>query len=182
MLYSDVDCRMYIGGSRNIKHRVHGHLSGLRLGKHENTVLQKFADEHGVAAIKYAVLEECPVEQLVEREQYYLDIMEPLFNQCPLSDSQRGAKRTPETVERIRISQLGKKCPGVSEANRRRRGVKHTEDAKAKIGKANRGRPRPALAELNRSRRGKPLSPKHRANVSRGSRQAWERRKLQGEN
>lgn len=66
--------QVYIGQAQDIRTRWMGHKSSLRLKSHRNCHLQADWDKYGAKVFKFKVLEYCPVEQLVEREQHFLDV------------------------------------------------------------------------------------------------------------
>ena len=73
------DC--YIGQSIDIGRRWRSHLScHSREGTHYEYYLYRAFRKYGVDNFKFEVLEECPVELLTEREQWYYDKMKPSYN------------------------------------------------------------------------------------------------------
>jgi DNA-binding CsgD family transcriptional regulator len=71
---------IYIGQAKDIDKRWKQHIDGLDNQRHANRYLRKAWAEHGKNAFKFEVLEHCKVDQLTEREQYYLDIHTPTGN------------------------------------------------------------------------------------------------------
>jgi len=121
--------RRYIGSAKNIRHRWNVHRSDLELGRHGNGHLLKAWRKYGAEAFLWVVLEECGLDVLIEREQFYLDcayaVNEVLFNLCPTAGNSLGHKWTPE--------QRAYKADSV-------RGFHHTDAAKRKISEGARGR------------------------------------------
>ena len=66
--------KVYIGQSVNIEGRWAKHLTLLQHNKHGNKHLQSAWNKYGSGSFVFSVLEECCVEQLTEREQYYIDL------------------------------------------------------------------------------------------------------------
>lgn len=66
--------KIYVGQSINIQRRWWTHGAGSQLSCPK---LHRAIKKHGKAAFTYTVLEECPEEQLTEREQFYLDTLQP---------------------------------------------------------------------------------------------------------
>ena len=72
---------MYIGSSTNIGGRKDKHFSLLRHGKHLNHRLQAAVYELGIENFRLMILEfVSDLSQLVEREQYYIDLYQPVYN------------------------------------------------------------------------------------------------------
>lgn len=88
---------LYIGSSVNLRQRLHGHRGALRRGEHGNSHLQHAYDKYGDNAFHFEIVEQVSCkEDLVEREQYYLDTLKPYYNIHPNARSSLGVKRTPE--------------------------------------------------------------------------------------
>lgn len=68
IIYSELDSRVYIGSSKNIKRRIQRHLSKLKLGKHSNRYLQRFSNKYGIINIKWKLLDICNEDELLELE------------------------------------------------------------------------------------------------------------------
>lgn len=65
--------RFYIGSAKNIKKRWIRHLNDLKNNKHINILLQRAYNKYGVNAFIFEVIEKCNFEDLIVREQFYLD-------------------------------------------------------------------------------------------------------------
>lgn len=70
----------YVGSSINIHKRWIKHLSRLRLKEHHSEKLQSDWEFFGAHNFTLEILELCDEEQLVQREQYYIDTLHPLYN------------------------------------------------------------------------------------------------------
>ncbi len=120
---------IYIGQTQDFRQRWRKHLSMLRRGCHDNRHLQSAWNKYGEQAFKFKKLEYCPVGQLNEREQHYLDVY-MAKNMCynlaidALSPS-RGRKMSDEQRQRLSIINKGRK---VSESTR----LKQSEAGKNK--------------------------------------------------
>lgn len=68
-----INCKRYIGLSRNIEQRWNEHRSKLRRGKHGNVYLQRAWDNYGEDVFKFYIVEICDSNILSEREQYYIN-------------------------------------------------------------------------------------------------------------
>lgn len=66
--------KVYIGQSTNIESRWEHHLTALRHNKHRNAHLQNSWNKYGANCFIFSILEECSIDELTEREQYYIDL------------------------------------------------------------------------------------------------------------
>lgn len=72
-IYNLVNNKLYIGSSKNIDKRRKLHIYQLNNNQHINICLQRSWNKHGENAFEFRILEECILEKLIEREQYWLD-------------------------------------------------------------------------------------------------------------
>lgn len=74
--------KTYVGASRNIPRREYEHFRDLHLGKHHCKAMQSdFNDSaSGNSAVSFRVVQYCPESELVEREQFHIDAIEPIYN------------------------------------------------------------------------------------------------------
>lgn len=68
-----INHKVYIGKSINIKSRFNSHIKNLKNNKHINPHLQKSWNKYGPENFSFEVIEECSVEQLNDREIYWLN-------------------------------------------------------------------------------------------------------------
>lgn len=67
-----INGKRYIGQSNDIKNRFRQHKSKLNNNKHPNNLLQNAWNKYGCAAFEFNVVEECSVEELNDKEVYYI--------------------------------------------------------------------------------------------------------------
>lgn len=125
---------VYIGSGASIENRWSNHKLRLRKGNHHSIYLQRAYDKYGLDAFKFSIVEiVASVEDLIQREQYYIDQMletlpiDKIYNMSKVAGSTRGRKATDE--ERKRMSET-------------RKGRKHTLEAIQKMVDANIGKPK----------------------------------------
>jgi len=77
-----IECngKYYIGSSKNINKRWLRHINDLKNNKHVNIHLQRVFNKYGIEKFNFSIIEECNVETLLIREQYYLDLNKNGFN------------------------------------------------------------------------------------------------------
>ena len=102
-----INDKIYIGSAVNIRQRWYVHITRLRYNKHHSPHLQSAWNKYGEENFEFSILEECePIkETLLEREQYYLDILHPEYNISPTAGSPLGTKRSEETRLKMSIAQ-----------------------------------------------------------------------------
>lgn len=94
--------KIYIGSAVNLSNRKSSHFSKLRKNKHFNNHLQNSFNKYGKDNFEFIILEECNVENLIEREQYYIDNFKPQYNKRIIAESNIGCKRTKKQIEASR--------------------------------------------------------------------------------
>lgn len=72
--------KKYVGSNKNLYQRLMKHRTYLRKNIHENKKLQNSWNKHGEDCFQYFILEFCSEEQLLEREQFYIDTLKPWYN------------------------------------------------------------------------------------------------------
>jgi group I intron endonuclease len=155
------DGRQYIGSAVSIRARWGHHRYRLRNGEHHSSYLQRVWSKYGESEFTFTVLECCLPEELIIREQWWIDNLKPEFNILQKAGSWLGQKHTEESkrkiAERAKISQLGRK---------------HSEESKLKRSIALKGRkPSPqTIAATIKACKGRKLTPEHRAKIAIASR------------
>lgn len=79
LIYNQVNNDCYIGHSMNVGNRKTKHISLLSNNKHSNELLQNAVNQYGIENFKIGVLE-YTTENLLEKEQKYVDILKPKYN------------------------------------------------------------------------------------------------------
>lgn len=129
------DC--YVGSSARLAHRRQQHFNALRRGCHACQHLQRSFDKYGESSFVFSVLEETLPEKdvLIQREQHWMDTLQPRFNKRVVAHSNLGMKNSEET--RLKKSEAAKKRPPhspevIARIAAKRRGSKRSEAAKRK--------------------------------------------------
>lgn len=107
----------YVGSAKNLRIRLKGHYLGTR----SNLILQKAISKYGISQFYFVVLEYCEIEDLIKREQYYIDQLNPIYNILKVAGSSLGYRHTEEYKELF----SGEKHPFF--------GKTHTESTKNQI-------------------------------------------------
>lgn len=101
--------KFYVGSSQNINRRWGKHLQKLNTNTHPNIHLQRSFNVHGEYNFELSVLEYCCLDDLIPREQHYIDELKPHYNIARVAGSSVGVVRSDETKEKLRIIGTGKK-------------------------------------------------------------------------
>lgn len=111
--------KCYIGSSKDIRRRFILHRYQLNKGTHHTPHLQYAWKKRGASAFSFEILEICAAEELIAREQWWMDRFpaEIRYNKHPIAGRTEGVKRSAATIEKHRA-------------------LRHTEEAKAKMREA----------------------------------------------
>ncbi len=126
--------KVYVGSAKDVLKRRRAHLNNLTKGKHENTKLQRSWNYHGPVVWTWFLVERCPSDLLIPREQHWIDWFDAVrtgYNICPIAGSPGGKPHTDESKKKIsdaaKISQRGERNGFF--------GGHHTENTKAMLRK-----------------------------------------------
>ena len=104
-----LDRAVYVGSSQNIARRWREHISRLRKGTAPNPKLQNTWRKYGANAFEFTVLEDCPIEKLVEREEFWMLALAPTCNLADAADApMRGRTASAETRQKLSAAMKGK--------------------------------------------------------------------------
>jgi len=154
--------KLYIGSSVQLFTCFNEHLKGFR----SNTILQNAINKYNLQDFIFIVFEYCEPEDLISREQFYLDALEPEFNILKVAGSSLGYKHTEELltklsqpkseITRAKISlaqsgennpmfgRTGENHPMFGRTGENHPGKSHSEETKVLISLANKGKIRSA--------------------------------------
>lgn len=124
--------KVYVGSAISFSKRWNRHKYDLRNQKHHSQHLQNSWNKHNEENFVFEILEECSREQLIEREQYWLDKTQSYcckrgYNICPLAKSSLGRKFSEDHKRKL------------SEARRKRVGFVLSKTTKEKLRLAHTG-------------------------------------------
>lgn len=145
-IYNPITNKRYIGSSIDVPFRLKTHLSKLKNGKHCNQYLQNAWNKYRDFLV-FEFLERCEPDECLIFEQYYLDYYKSYnrelgYNIDPeakyagkhlanetkekIREKAIGRKRSAESIEKTRLSNLGSKRPTQSEKMKARWDVSKT--------------------------------------------------------
>lgn len=136
--------KIYIGSALHFRKRKWEHDSMLFRGKHHSRHLQASYNKHGEDCFVFEIVEYVDDKtKLIEREQYYIDILKPEYNGSMVAGSVLGVKQSKETIKKRIATRRANGQPWISEkqrlglketskGNQNHKGHKHTEEMKSK--------------------------------------------------
>jgi group I intron endonuclease len=98
---NSVNDKIYIGSSVNIYNRAYTHETKLEKKKHSNQHLENSYHKYGFDKFQFSVIEYCHVDNITEREQYYIDKMSPEYNKREIAQNNTGVRKSEETRKKI---------------------------------------------------------------------------------
>lgn len=117
--------KRYVGSSVDLSRRFSSYFSIKWLTSAVNSVINKALLKYGYSGFKLEILEYCDPKDVIEREQYYIDLLKPEYNVLKVAGSLYGHKHTKETINKIKAAAQNRKGPFL--------GKTHSEDTKAKM-------------------------------------------------
>jgi group I intron endonuclease len=154
--------KIYIGSSQYIETRIKRHFSQLKHSSHINRHLQSAYDKYGEKSFSYEIVEECSIEDLLLREQYWMDITECYdrvngFNNTTKADRPLGYKHTDEAKRKMSEAKKGLSLSveHVEKIKKANTGKKRSEEFKNKLSELRKGEknPRWGFKESNESKK-----------------------------
>ncbi len=86
VIKNKVNGKFYIGSSDDIRHRWYEHSYKLRKNKHNNPHFQNAWNKYGESNFEFLIVEKCNKDDLLTREQYYINKLQPFkekgYNIC----------------------------------------------------------------------------------------------------
>lgn len=104
--------KIYIGSTVNFSRRKQRHFQDLKNNNHHCLPLQRAYNKYGVqyfSVEKIEIFEYNSVENILVKEQYYLDNFKPEYNVCKIAGSQLGSKRSKQARLNMSKGQKGRK-------------------------------------------------------------------------
>lgn len=149
-IVNTVNGKHYVGSALCFRKRWNSHRWGFANKKHPNRFLMAAWLKHGAESFVFEVLEFCSAEQLIIREQWWIDETKPAYNLAPRAGNCLGVKHSEETRRRVSERNKGNKYSvgrvvsaetraKIGQANRGRVGIKHSPEVVAMRAAAHRG-------------------------------------------
>ena len=124
----------YVGSTVNVSHRFGKHRRALTRGVHPNHYLQNAWNKYGENSFTFNVVELAGSKQeMIDREQYYINTLVGLYNLSPTAGSTLGVKLKESTRRKMSIARVGEKNSFF--------GKTHTKEVRDKLADCRRNMP-----------------------------------------
>jgi hypothetical protein len=104
--------KSYVGSAINLSNRLKNYYNLVYLEREiikNNSMIYRALLKYGYSSFKLDILEYCNPDALIEREQYYFDLLKPEYNILKYARSIKGFKHSKATIKLMRIAKLGSK-------------------------------------------------------------------------
>mgnify|MGYP004478077513 CR=1 FL=1 len=158
MITNAITGERYIGQTRDYQRRVWQHKSAAKKGSHLK--ISKAIAKYGIDNFKFDVLEECSLEELNDKERYYISELKPEYNVCAGGIGPNGLHLTDEEKERSRQAAKKQWANMTEEQKQRviekqltgpRKGHEVSTETREKLRKANLGKKQSEVTVRKRS-------------------------------
>ncbi len=111
---NNINDKIYIGNSFNFRKRFWEHDNALKRNRHHSIIFQRFYNKYLNVILKFEKIEVCEKEQLLVREQYFMDFYQSYntkfgYNICKIANSRLGCKHSAETRQKMKGMNTGEK-------------------------------------------------------------------------
>jgi group I intron endonuclease len=121
----------------------------LKILQSNKMIISKALIKYGYSNFSFEILEYCAASKCIEREQYYIDLLNPEYNISPKAGSRLGSKHSEETIAKLKgrkiseetIAKFTERMKG-NTYGAAHKGIKRSAETIAKL----KGRPRPEKA------------------------------------
>ena len=104
-----INGKKYVGSSLDLCKRFKNYFNvAYLLDKKDKMNIYKALIAYGFINFKLDILEHCEPSKLVEREQYYLDLLKPEYNILKIAGSPAGVKRSIDTILKLKAKALNR--------------------------------------------------------------------------
>lgn len=101
---NNINGKEYVGSSTDLLSRFYSYYSLKYLEQQSTSLICKALLKYGHSAFTLEILEYCEPSDVIAREQYYIDLLNPEYNILAVAGSSYGRKRTDET--KLKISEF----------------------------------------------------------------------------
>lgn len=113
-IFNKINNKVYIGSSSFVQARLRQHKSHLSKNIHCNKHLQSSYNKYLAENFNFEIIEECTLENLLNREQYWIDLLQSTesnkgYNKRKKAESNNGLKRSTEARKNISNGKKGKR-------------------------------------------------------------------------
>nr|QCW06878.1 hypothetical protein [Drechslerella brochopaga] len=137
-----INGKLYVGSGEDLARRLREYYNINYLNKDSGMLICKALLKYGYSTFSLYILEYCDEKDLLQREQYYIDILKPEYNILKIAGSSKGYKHTKEARAKISAALKGLKIGELNPMFGKKhlekilaklRGKKRTEETRAKM-------------------------------------------------
>jgi len=130
--YNNITDNYYIGSANNLSNRLSRYYRPSELTRIKGSLIHKALLKYGHKSFSVYILEICKYNELISREQYYFNLLKPIYNILKLASSSQGYIHNEETrkiMSKIKLedTKLMERILALAEINR---GKKRSEEFK----------------------------------------------------
>lgn len=107
--YNNINGNFYIGSATDLRNRINDYFQPSYYKDKKNLIIIRAILKYGIGNFSLIILEYTTVENLLEREQHWLDKLNPEYNTLERAGNSQGYKQTPENILDISKKALGRK-------------------------------------------------------------------------
>lgn len=126
LIRNKINNKFYVGSaSRSFGQRFSMHKYQLKRNQHHSPYLQKSWNKYGEDNFEFIILVECPKNECIQTEQFFIDELSPAYNNCKIAGSRLGSKNlNPSSKEVVKKRKEKARQLGLS-----LKGKKHTKES-----------------------------------------------------
>lgn len=128
--------KSYIGSSVDLGQRFASYFSYNWIsGQAKSSRICKALLKYGYSEFSLEILEYCSKEDVIDREQFYLDSFRSEYNILKIAGSRLGTKQSEETKAKISSSLTGRKTSEITKSKQKaaKLGIPRSEETRAKL-------------------------------------------------
>jgi hypothetical protein len=100
--------KIYVGSAINLTKRFYMYCSIKHLAGAKSSLICKALRKYGHSCFSFGILEYCDKNDIINREQYYIDTLSPEYNISRVAGSPLGVIRSKETKAKIAAARSGR--------------------------------------------------------------------------
>ena len=162
-----VNGKVYVGSAVNLHRRALAHFNKLLHQSHHSIKLQRAYNKYGPDNLTFEVLEYVEEENLLEREQYYINTLEAVsngYNINPIAGNSSGYKHSESSIQKMKQARANNPPKGMS-------GKRQSEEAKRHLSNIMKGENNPMYGkhhseESLKKMRGRKFTDEHKHLIS----------------
>jgi len=129
---NNLNNKTYIGSAINLYKRFIVYYNYTALANKKSKINRALL-KYGYSNFRLDILEYCKVEDVIKREQYFMDLLKPEYNILMVAGSCLGYKHSQETITKMRIAALNRSEETKAKMAAAKLGQKLSEEIRAKI-------------------------------------------------